>query len=34
MILLHGIASRHDLPLPFWLVLVAAWMQTSWNIWP
>ena len=18
----------------FWLVLVAAWMQTSWNIWP
>ena len=24
MILLHGIASRHDLPLPFWLVLVAA----------
>nr|WP_108872139.1 hypothetical protein [Tessaracoccus timonensis] len=24
MILLHGIASRSDLPLPFWLVLLAA----------
>ncbi|MFT3886614.1 MAG: hypothetical protein QM713_00380 [Arachnia sp.] len=24
MILLHGIASRHDLPLPLWLVVTAA----------